>query len=267
MKFNKNESTIVGILNVTPDSFSDGGEYNDLDDAVARSKEMLNFGADIIDIGGESTSPGSDSVSVNEELNRVLPVVKRLKSQLNSITISVDTRKAKVAEQCLQKGVEIINDVSGLRNSDMREVIAEYNATTVIMHMQGTPENMQDNPTYDDAVLDIKQYLENQINKAKNTGIEDIIIDPGIGFGKTLEHNLKILRNLEEFKQLDYPLMIGTSRKSFIKMITGAEVDNRLAGTIASNVIARINGADLFRVHDVKECKQAMEVSEAIINS
>lgn len=265
MEIRKNKNYIVGILNVTPDSFSDGGEHNKLNSAVCHAKKMLEGGANVIDIGGESTRPGADNVPVGEEINRVLPVVKKLKSEIGDITISVDTRKPKVAEVCLQEGAGIINDVSGLREDQMIEVISKHNAAAIIMHMQGTPESMQKNPEYSDVVKDVKEYLAQQAKKAKQGGIEHIIVDPGIGFGKTLDHNLSLLNHIEEIVNLGYPVMLGASRKSFIGMISDTETKKRIPGTIASNILAQSKGVNLFRVHDVKECKQAMDVASSIL--
>ena len=251
----------MGILNVTPDSFADGGLYNNEESAIQHAKQMIADGADIIDIGGESSRPGSSPISEEEELKRVLPIVKALKDE---ITISIDTYKPNVAKKCLEEGADMINDITGLTNPEMIETIKQHNAAVIIMHMQGTPENMQDNPKYEDVINEIKQFLQQQTQKAKVAGIQNIILDPGIGFGKTLEHNLKILKNLNEFKELNYPILIGTSRKSFIEKLTKAEVKDRLPGTIAANTLAILKGAAIIRVHDVKEAKQAAEITEAI---
>ena len=254
---------IMGILNVTPNSFSDGGLFFLPNQAVAHGRQMVLDGADIIDVGGESTRPGSEPISVKEEMHRVAPVVEALVSELK-VPISVDTTKSEVAEWCLKRGAHIINDVSGLRNERMRRVVANYHVPVVIMHMQGTPETMQINPMYEDVVNDIIGYLNMQVLRAKQDDIEQIIIDPGIGFGKTLDHNLTIFRNLEKFREIGYPLLVGPSRKGFIGEITGRSIDDRLSGTLAAVTACVLNGADIIRVHDVKECKDAIDMAQAI---
>ncbi len=254
---------IMGILNLTPDSFSDGGLFMDKDKAVAHARKMIEDGADIIDIGGESTRPGSDSVSKEDELARVLPVIESISKELD-VPISIDTYKPKVAEQCLESGAHIINDISGLRDKEMAKVAKKYGAPVVIMHMKGEPKNMQSNPVYKNAVVEIKNFLAERVKEAKKFGIENIIIDPGIGFGKTTEHNLQILKNLDKFKELGCPIIVGPSRKSFIGNITGLPVNERLEGTLASIAISILNGADIVRVHDVKECKRAAMIADAI---
>jgi dihydropteroate synthase len=206
------KTLIMGILNVTPDSFSDGGAYgDDVSRAVKRAKQMVQEGADIIDIGGESTRPGTEPVSAEEECRRVLPIIDALKGQI-TVPISIDTYKASVAEEALKRGATIVNDVSGLRDPDMAAVVAKYGASVVVMHMQGEPKTMQANPVYTDVITDIKTFFEERIAKAKTAGIENIILDPGIGFGKTLEHNLDILARLEELCELGYPILVGPSR-------------------------------------------------------
>jgi len=254
---------IMGILNVTPDSFSDGGSYDTVEKAVARAKEMIAEGADVIDIGGESTRPGSEAVSVEEELTRVLPVVKRLKVEVK-VPLSIDTMKPAVARECLKLGVSYLNDVTGLRDAEMLKVAAEFNCKVIIMHMQGMPKVMQENPHYEDVVQEIKEYLLRQAEKAKKAGVKEIILDPGIGFGKSVEDNLRIIKNLKEFTELGYPVLIGLSRKSFLGKITGLEVNERVEATIAADTIAVLNGAAIIRVHDVKEAKRALLVVEAI---
>ncbi|MAG72817.1 dihydropteroate synthase [archaeon] len=258
------KTLIMGILNVTPDSFSDGGLYVNAEKAVMHAKEMVAEGADIIDVGGESSRPGSDPVSVEEELRRVLPVIERLVQEVN-VPISIDTTKWQVAAKCLEAGAHILNDISGLADDKMIDVVAKYNVPVCIMHMQGIPKVMQQNPAYGDVITDIITFFEERIQKAKNAGISQLILDPGIGFGKKLEHNLTILKRLNEFTTLGYPLLVGTSRKSFIGKISNVQADDRLEGTIASNVIAVMNGANIIRVHDVKESKRAMEVVDAVL--
>jgi dihydropteroate synthase len=254
---------IMGILNVTPDSFSNGGLFIDTSKAIAHAKEMVKDGADIIDVGGESTRPGSSSISEEEELNRIKPVIDRLLEELD-VPISVDTYKPKVAEECLRAGVHLINDITGLRNAEMINVLSKYRAPAVIMHMKGTPLNMQNNPFYEDVVVEIKEFLQERKQEAERAGLKDLIIDPGIGFGKTTMHNLEIIRRLGEFKSLGSPILIGPSRKSFIGEITNLPVSERVEGTIASISIAIMNGANIIRVHDVKECKRAALVADAI---
>jgi dihydropteroate synthase len=254
---------LMGILNVTPDSFSDGGFFNTLDAAVAHAKKMVTDGADVIDVGGESSRPGSEPLSEEEELARILPVVQRLVHEV-SVPISIDTYKPGVADACLKAGAHLINDITGLTNKNMRTVAAENNVPVVIMHMQGSPKVMQHNPVYQDVLGEINAFFQRQINAARNAGVPHVIIDPGIGFGKTVEHNLLILRHLDIFKSLGCPLLVGPSRKSFIGTITGLPVNERLEGTIAAVTVAVMSGASIVRVHDVKECKRALQLVDAI---
>ncbi|MFP3952761.1 MAG: dihydropteroate synthase [Candidatus Acetothermia bacterium] len=259
----KNRVLIMGILNVTPDSFSDGGEYNDADLARERGIAMVNQGADIIDVGGESTRPGAGEVPPEEEMARTIPVIEEIRER-SDVLISIDTRKASVAERALDAGADIVNDVSALRSDpELGELVAERGVPIVLMHMQGTPESMQENPTYDDPVGDIIDFLRERTAAAVDYGItrEKIIIDPGIGFGKTVAHNYEILRRLEEFQVLGSPLLLGTSRKSFIGATLDLPVDERIEGTIASNVIGLLKGAKILRVHDVKEVFRATRVA------
>ena len=256
----------MGILNVTPDSFSDGGKFLSVDNAIARAKEMTDEGADIIDVGGESTRPGSTGISLDQEMKRILPVVKRLVKEI-SVPISIDTRKPEVARACLELGAHIINDVSGLADEKMIEVVARFKVPVVIMHMKGTPEAMQVNPTYENVVEEISLFLSERALRARQAGIEQVIIDPGIGFGKTIEHNLSILKHLGEFKALGYPVFIGPSRKSFLGNMLQIPVEERLVPTIAALTACVLNGADFLRVHDVKECKRAILVADAIKNA
>jgi dihydropteroate synthase len=261
LRFDK--TIIMGILNVTPDSFSDGGLFNDVDTAVEFAKKMVFEGSDLIDIGGESTRPGSHALSEKDELARVLPVIQHLIDEV-SIPLSIDTYKPHVADVCLKAGAHLINDITGLTNPEMRKVIAKNNVPVVLMHMQGSPTTMQQNPQYNNLIEDLIVFFRTQINTARNDHIEQIIIDPGIGFGKTLEHNLQILKQLITFKSLGCPLLVGPSRKSFIGAITGLTVKERVEGTIAAVTIAVMNGADIVRVHDVKECKRALQIVDAI---
>jgi dihydropteroate synthase len=261
LRFEK--TLIMGVLNVTPDSFTDGGRFKDIEAAVSHGKKMVEEGADLIDIGGESTRPGSRPISEKDELTRVLPVVKRLLDEV-SVPLSIDTYKPQVADVCLRAGAHLINDITGLIKPEMRTTIAKYNVPVVLMHMQGVPKTMQKNPIYQDVVAEISTFFEKQITSARNERIQHIIIDPGIGFGKTVEHNLQILQRLEEFKIHGCPILIGPSRKSFIGGITGLSVNERLDGTLAAVTIAVMNGANIVRVHDVKECKRALQVVDAV---
>ena len=268
LKFMGKKFILVGILNVTPDSFSDGGLFLNPDVAVSHAMRMVTEGADIIDVGGESTRPGATPVPVDEELRRVLPVIEQLADR--GVRISIDTYKSEVAEAALKLGAEIVNDVSGLRfDPRMPEVIAKYNAKVVIMHMKGTPRTMQVNPYYEDVMHELITYFSERLEFTQSYGIkcENIIIDPGIGFGKRVEDNLTILRNLSSLCELGTPVMIGVSRKSFIGKILG--IDNprdRLIGSIASNLIAFLNGVTYFRVHDVKPTREALTMVDAILS-
>ena len=254
---------VMGVLNVTPDSFSDGGLFTELGEAVAHAHRLIGEGADILDIGGQSTRPGAGPITPREELDRVLPVVERLVRE-TSTPLSIDTFSAEVADQCLAAGAAILNDVCGLRDPEMRRAAARHRAPVVLMHMLGTPQTMQRDISYNDVVDDLKSFFERRVREAEDTGVREIMIDPGIGFGKTVEHNLEILHRLEEFKTLGRPLLVGPSRKSFIGGITGRPVNDRVDGTIAASVIASMNGADAVRVHDVGPVKQALLVADAV---
>jgi dihydropteroate synthase len=258
---------IMGIVNVTPDSFSDGGEFLDADRAIAHGRELRSEGADILDIGGESTRPGARAVDAGEELLRVQPVIEALAG--DGIPISIDTSKAVVAEAALDAGARMVNDVTALRSDpDLAAVCAEAGCEMVLMHMLGDPRTMQENPTYDDVVDDIKAFLGERIEFARSQGIdeEQIWVDPGIGFGKTVEHNLELHRRLGEFAELGRPIAFGSSRKSFIGKLGDAEVDKRVGGTIASNVVAFANGAGMLRVHDVGPMREALTLAEAVLS-
>lgn len=257
---------VMGILNVTPDSFSNGGKYLNLRDAVQRAQEIVAEGADIIDVGGESTRPGSLPISPSEEIKRVVPVVERLAQTLD-VPISVDTYKSEVARQALEAGAHLINDISGLRfDPQMAGVVAEYGAPVVVMHIKGTPRDMQQNPTYRDLLSEIAAYLRKSIELATVAGIsrEKVIIDPGIGFGKTAQYNLKIIRRLRELTSLGQPILIGPSRKSFIGQVLDLPVEERLEGTAAAVALSILNGAHLVRVHDVKEMVRVARMTDAI---
>jgi dihydropteroate synthase len=261
LRFEK--TLIMGILNVTPDSFSDGGQFTDIDTAIAHAKKMVTEGADVIDVGGESSRPGSAPLSEKEELDRILPIVTRLLHEV-SVPISIDTYKPLVADACLKAGAHLINDITGLTNPDMRNVAVKHNVPVIVMHMRGTPKTMQQNPIYQDLFGEITAFFQGQITMARKAGIHHIIIDPGIGFGKTVEHNLQILKHLGAFKTLGCPILVGPSRKYFIGVITGLSAQERLEGTIAAITVAIMNGAQMIRVHDVKECKRAVQVADAI---
>ena len=257
---------IMGILNVTPDSFSDGGLFLSPERAVEKARRMAEEGADIIDVGGESSRPGSDRITADEELARVMPVIKALKQAVD-VPISVDTYKSEVAREALAAGALIVNDITALRgDARMAATVAEFDAGVVLMHMRGTPSDMQEDPFYYDVIGEISSYLEESIEIAAEAGIdpEKIIVDPGIGFGKTMEHNITVLRDLQELADLGKPVMVGTSRKSFLGAITGKDPDGRIFGTAASCALAILKGAAIIRVHDVAEMRDVARVSDAI---
>lgn len=257
---------IMGILNVTPDSFSDGGKFHKLEDALSEAHRLIAAGADIIDIGGESTRPGAQNVPVQEELKRVIPVISALRKK--KILISIDTRKAAVAEAALSAGAHIINDISALRHDPrMAKVAAKYKVPVILMHMLKNPKTMQKNPVYKDLIFDIMTYFQESLEIAGRAGIKEnrLIIDPGFGFGKTVEHNLEILKRLKEFKVLGRPILIGTSRKSTIGKILSLPPSERLMGTAATVAIAISNGVDIIRVHDVAAMKKAAKMTDAIV--
>ncbi len=256
----------MGVVNVTPDSFSDGGLYLDPEKAIAHGVELVEAGAAILDVGGESTRPGAQEVPADEELRRVVPAIAGLAAA--GAEISVDTSKAAVAAAALDAGAAIVNDVTALRgDGEMAALCADREATVVLMHMAGSPRTMQESPAYDDVVAEVKAFLAARIEAAVAAGVaeERIWLDPGIGFGKTAEHNLLLLRRLAELADLGRPLVIGTSRKSFIGRLDGSEADERLGGTIASSVLAAAEGAAVLRVHDVAEVGQALSVATAIL--
>ncbi|MCX7885644.1 MAG: dihydropteroate synthase [Verrucomicrobiae bacterium] len=270
-EWDKSRPLVMGILNVTPDSFFDGGMFFDADCAVEHARAMVAAGADIVDVGGESTRPGATPVSVEEEMRRVVPVVERvcaLRGVLGKrFWVSVDTTKAAVAERALAAGAEIVNDVSALRFDErMVEVVREAGAAVVLMHMQGTPRTMQVAPRYKDVVGDVLEFLAGRISFAEAHGIKksQIAIDPGIGFGKTVEHNLVLLRHLEAFRSLGCVVLVGASRKSFIGKTLGREPQQRLAGSLAVAVWALLHGAQVLRVHDVAETVDAVRMIEAL---
>ncbi|MCW2952651.1 MAG: dihydropteroate synthase [Conexibacter sp.] len=259
---------VMGVVNVTPDSFSDGGRYLDAEAAVAHARELEAEGADILDLGGESTRPGAASVAAAEETRRVVPVIEALVAGGARAQISVDTSKLTVARAALDAGATYVNDVTAFRHDPgIAELVAERGADCCLMHMLGEPRTMQRDPRYDDVVSDVKAFLEERLAFAVAAGIpeERIQLDPGIGFGKTVEHNLELLGRLEELAALGRPLLIGVSRKSFLGRITGREVGDRLAATIAANLLAFLHGASVFRVHDVGPVRDALEVAAATV--
>ena len=256
----------MGVVNVTPDSFSDGGLYLDPEAAIGHGRELVEAGAEILDVGGESTRPGAAVVPAEEELRRVVPVIQGLGGL--GCQISVDTSKAAVAEAALDAGAEIVNDVTALRGDhEMAALCAERDATVVLMHMRGDPRTMQDDPRYEDVVAEVEEFLAARLEAATAAGVaeERIWLDPGIGFGKTAAHNMELLRRLGELRELGRPLVVGTSRKSFIGRVDGSAASERLGGTIASSVIAAAGGAEVLRVHDVAEMRQALTVTAAIL--
>lgn len=251
---------IMGILNMTPDSFSDGGKYNTLEKGIERALQMIEEGADIIDVGGESTRPGYTPVDEEEEIRRVIPVIERL-SKISDVIISVDTMKANVALRALEAGAHMVNDVWGLqRDPKMAEVVAKYKAGVVMMHNSNVAE-------YDDVVKSIIEFLKKSIEIAEKAGIErnQMIVDPGIGFGKTLEHNLEVMNRLEELKVLGLPVLLGTSRKSMIGKVLNVDVEDRLEGTAATVAVGIVKGVDIIRVHDVKEMSRVAKMTDAMV--
>lgn len=257
---------VAGILNVTPDSFSDGGRYAATDAAVARGIEMIDEGADWIDIGGESTRPGADPVSAGEEAERVVPVITRLLAALPDVVVSIDTSKAEVADRALAAGARVVNDVTGLEDPNMAGVVAKHGAELVIMHMRGTPRSMQSNTDYVDLIREIEEALRAKTAKAVAAGVPNhrVILDPGIGFGKAPSDNARLIQHVGRWKAEGHRVMIGASRKSFLGHLTGVtDPDGRLAGSLGAALAAAANGADILRVHDVKETRDALVVFEA----
>jgi dihydropteroate synthase len=257
---------VMGVLNVTPDSFSDGGQYLESNTAIERGFTMAREGADIIDVGGESTRPYSRKITISEELDRVVPVIEGLRKEL-AIPISIDTCKGEVAQEALRVGASMINDISALRfDPDMASIAAEAGVPVILMHMKGMPENMQKNPTYGDLIPEIFDFLEDAIERSVSAGIKRdlIIVDPGIGFGKTFDHNLKIIKELSRFEALERPVLLGTSNKAFIGHILGKEVSERDTGTMATIAYGVINGANIVRVHNVRKAVETVRMIEAI---
>ena len=265
----KKQSLIMGILNVTPDSFSDGGKYLEKNTAINHALEMIDEGADIIDIGGESTRPFSDPVSLKEEISRVVPVIEGIRKE-SDICISIDTTKSQVATAALNSGASVINDVSAMEVDPlMVDVALKFDCPLIIMHMKGTPKNMQDDPQYESLISDIKDYLLDRADFIISKGInpKKIVIDPGIGFGKTVENNFEIINNLKHFTSMDFPVLLGASRKSFIGISLNLPEEDRLEGSLAANIIGFQNGAKIFRVHDVAETNKALIIANKIFNS
>jgi len=256
---------IMGILNVTPDSFSDGGKFNHVDKAVERALEMQQQGAHIIDIGGESTRPGAESVNALDEIDRVVPVIERL-SQMSDVFISIDTSKAVVMEVAIQAGASMVNDVNALQDAGAVEICKKFGVTVCLMHMKGLPRIMQEDPRYDDVVAEVSDFLKQRAQHCIDKGIakDSIVIDPGFGFGKKLEHNLSLLKHYDALCSLNFPVMMGVSRKSMLGLITGGDVDDRLIPGIAAVVAGYQKGGRIFRVHDVKETKDALLLCEAV---
>ena len=257
---------VMGILNCTPDSFYPGSRVPGIDLAVQKAQTMIRAGVDILDVGGESTRPGSDPVQAAEEIERVVPVIQQVR-ELSDVLISIDTRKVEVAERALSAGADLVNDISALRGGrPLAECIAERGVPVILMHMRGEPKTMQENPHYGDVIAEITDELAASVDFARSCGIREdrIIIDPGIGFGKRLQDNLAILRDLRSLRSLGYPIMIGLSRKSFIGTVLDKPVDQRLVGTVASHMLALMNGADILRVHDVEEAVDTVMMFEAV---
>ena len=261
------ETLVMGILNVTPDSFSDGGLFYNTDEAISHALQLIKNGIDIIDIGGESTRPGAKKISEEEEIQRIIPVVKQIRELSSEIIISIDTTKSMVAQKAIQSGANIINDISGFSfDNKMIDVVRESKIPVIIMHMQGDPSNMQNKPVYDDLIIDISSFFKSKIKLATDAGIKkkQIILDPGIGFGKTVGDNFQLINQLNEFCKLGFPVMIGPSRKSFIGTTLNLPVDDRLEGTAAAVAVGVMNGARIVRVHDVKEIKRVVTIVEKI---
>ncbi|MFZ2284768.1 MAG: dihydropteroate synthase [Lutibacter sp.] len=258
---------VMGILNCTPDSFFDGGKYKDLTAIVNQVEKMLNEGATFIDVGAYSSRPGAKHISEEEELNRILPVIKLLKSEFPAILISTDTFRSQVAIQCIHHGACIINDISaGDMDANMFPVIAKLQVPYIMMHMQGTPQNMQKKPIYNDVVSDLLYYFSKKIGELHELGLNDIITDVGFGFGKTLSHNYQLLKHLDLFKKLEAPMLVGMSRKGMLYKPLGITAESALNATTAANTVALLNGASILRVHDVKEAVEAVKIVE-LLNS
>lgn len=251
---------VMGVINITPDSFYDGGRYVSQQAAIERLEQLITEGADIIDLGAASTRPGAEYVSPDEELKRLLPVLEYLVKNHSTIPVSIDTFHASVAKETIKKSASLINDISGGADSEMYNTAGNLKVPYVLMHMQGNPKTMQVEPHYTDVVEEVYQYFVQRIKKLKLAGVEQIIIDPGFGFGKTVEHNYTLLRHLDKFKNLGFPIMAGISRKSMINKVLKTKPENALTGTISLNTMALLQGANILRVHDVKEAKQVIQL-------
>lgn len=259
---------LMGILNITPDSFYSNSRFS-IEDALKKAKQMIANGADWIDIGGESTRPGASSVSIDEEIQRVIPVIKQLRKENDNILISIDTRNHQVARSALESGADMINDVSGLRSQEMVDLVIESQCAVCIMHMNGEPGSMQYNPIYEDVVEEVASYLEQQAKKLVDRGFpkELILIDPGVGFGKSQQHNLSLMKSVKRFEESGYGILWGISRKSVIGHLTGKDsASNRLAGTLATSLFAALSGVDMLRVHDIDEHNDLFNVYFALSN-
>jgi len=264
-KVRSGQWVVMGILNVTPDSFSDGGRFNQLDNALKHALQMQQGGAEIIDIGGESTRPGAAPVSVEEEIERVIPVIEKVR-QHSDVAISIDTSKPRVMQAAIEAGASMVNDVNALHAEGAVELCAEHQVPVCLMHRQGTPSTMQDSPSYNDVMKEVKQYLIERAQACIAAGLpaENICIDPGFGFGKTLENNLSLLKQMQQFCALDYPVLVGVSRKSMFGMLLDREVEDRLVASTSAVVIAYTKGARFFRVHDVTETCDALKLCAAV---
>jgi dihydropteroate synthase len=259
--FDLKRPLVMGILNITPDSFSDGGMYLDSNAALKRADKMIEEGVDIIDIGGESTRPGSDTVSADEELKRITPIIEGIK-KISDIAISIDTYKPEVMKEVIGMDVAMINDIFALQKPNAIDLIKKSNVGVCLMHMQGTPKTMQLNPTYKNVVSEVRSFLEERANLIVNEGINKsrIILDPGFGFGKTFEHNIDLLQNIESFQSLNLPILVGLSRKSFIRKILNGDHDDHLSGSISAAILSVLKGAKILRVHDIKETQSALKI-------
>ena len=266
--FDLSKPKVMGILNLTPDSFYDGGVHNEINKIEDHVNKMVNDGMDILDIGGYSSKPGAKNISVDEELSRVIPILKHIRKIFPELVISIDTFRSKIASASLNEGADIINDISGgTLDKNMMSIVAKNNCPYILMHMQGNPQNMQNDPSYENVTLEIIQYLAQRIKIAHDNNIIDIIVDPGFGFGKTLEHNFEILNNLDKFNVLDTPILAGFSRKSMIYKTLKTSSKKALNGTSSLNTIALMKGAKILRVHDVKEAKECIILYEKTISS
>ena len=266
--FDLSKPKVMGILNLTPDSFYDGGVHNEINKIEDHVNKMVNDGMDILDIGGYSSKPGAKNISVDEELSRVIPILKHIRKIFPELVISIDTFRSKIASASLNEGADIINDISGgTLDKNMMSIVSKNNCPYILMHMQGNPQNMQNDPSYENVTLEIIQYLAQRIKIAHDNNIVDIIVDPGFGFGKTLEHNFEILNNLEKFNVLDTPILAGFSRKSMIYKTLKTSSEKALNGTSSLNTIALTKGAKILRVHDVKEAKECIILHEKTISS